>query len=74
MWVSLQVMHVSGQVGEQRLHFPAPQGLQEEALVVAEGREGEVTVQAGQEPPPYRPSGLLSPPLSIGPLSGPDPT
>ena len=72
--MSLQVMHVAGQVGEQRLHFPAPQGLQEEALVVAEGREGEVTVQAGQEPPPYRPSGLLSPPLSIGPLSGPDPT
>lgn len=64
MWVSLQVMHVAGQVGEQRLHLPAPQGLQEEALVVAEGREGEVTVQAGQEPPPHRPSGLLSPPLS----------
>lgn len=36
----LQVLHVAGQVGEQHPHLPAPQGLQEEALVVAGARGG----------------------------------
>jgi hypothetical protein len=47
VWVPLQVLHVTRQVGEQHLHLPAPLSLQEEPLVVAAGWKRKVTVQAG---------------------------
>lgn len=47
----LQMLHVAGQVGEQRPHLPTPLGLQEEALVVAEGRRKRSLVRQGWSGP-----------------------
>lgn len=47
----LQMLHVAGQVGEQRPHLPTPLGLQEEALVVAGGWRERSPVRRGWRGP-----------------------